>query len=595
MAAKTPADRYQSMEAVIAALECCLPGDDNSSMVSVVPVENRRPSEFRQRNGNSNNSRVVARATAVNIGVNTAEGNMETINWAASAVDTDPKTGDRPSKGLAESTTKSPNCSTERWWKHRRLLAGISIAIVTLFVGIVTWKGEKEVDPVFVRESGDNGVGPRRGGQAHFAPKVPENEPVPAGSRIGTNSKDILVGMSAAFRGPSRGLSIELYRGSLAYFEHINRMGGVHGRTLRIKAYDDGYNPIPAIENTIRLVDNDNVFLLFDYMGTATVTRVLPLLKNFHDNEQPVYLFFPFTGAQPQRQFPYSEFVFNLRASTFQEMVSLVGHFVRIGRKRIAVFYQVDAYGGSGWDSARRTLALYDVQGNLVPDGAGLDSKQRLKMVAEASYVRGTKFSESLRPQVEILRKAEPDAVISVGTYSACAAFVRDARDLEWNVPIANLSGVDSENLLALLVATGEANGRDYTSNLINSQVVPSYDDESLPAIRQYRELMTRYRPAPQPELLDQPYTAPQYSYISCEGFLNAKVLVEVLNRLGPNPQQSRIQEVVESLADFDLGIDVPVSFGPHRHQGMDKVYCTTVAGGRFVPLAEEDWQQWRK
>src|SRR5262245_38258844 len=57
---------------------------------------------------------------------------------------------------------------------------------------------------------------------------------------------DIVLGMSAAFKGPSRGLGAELYRGSMAYFEHINRTGGVHGRKIVIKAYDDGYEPLPA-------------------------------------------------------------------------------------------------------------------------------------------------------------------------------------------------------------------------------------------------------------------------------------------------------------------------------------------------------------
>lgn len=407
--------------------------------------------------------------------------------------------------------------------------------------------------------------------------------------------EELVVGMSAGFRGPSRGLSIELYRGSSAYFEHVNQSGGVHGRKLRIKAYNDGYNPIPAIENTIRLVEKDDVFLLFDYMGSATVARVLPLLKKFHDNERHVYLFCPFTGAEPQRQFPYNAFVFNLRASYHQETAALVEHFLQISRTKIAVFYQVDAYGRSGWDGARRTLAQYDERGQRLPDGEPRDSKRRLKMVAEASYVRGARFDEDYRPHVDILRKANPDAVISVGTYSACAGFVRDARDAGWNVPIAHLSGVDSENLLALLMKVSQASGRDYSANLINSQVVPSYDLESLPAIAQYRELMTRHRPVPPPELLDEPYEAPEYSYISCEGFLNAKVLVEILTRLGPDPRQSSIPAVVEDMTDFNLGIDVPIGFGPHRHQGMDKVYCTTVDGGRFVPLADDDWRKWRK
>jgi hypothetical protein len=112
----------------------------------------------------------------------------------------------------------------------------------------------------------------------------------------------LVIGMSAAFTGPSRGLGIELYRGAMAYLEHVNRSGGVQGKKIVIKAYDDGYNPIPAIHNTIKLIETNRVFLLFGYVGTPTVTRILPLLKSYGD--QFAYLLFPFTGAQPLRQPP---------------------------------------------------------------------------------------------------------------------------------------------------------------------------------------------------------------------------------------------------------------------------------------------------
>lgn len=121
-----------------------------------------------------------------------------------------------------------------------------------------------------------------------------------------TKAQEIKLGMSADFSGPSIGLGIELYRGSMAYFEHVNNKGGVHGRRIVIKAYDDGYNPIPAIDNTIRLIEKDDVFLLFNYVGTPTTTRCLPLLKVHRD--QSVLFFFPFSGAEPQRQHPYGEF-----------------------------------------------------------------------------------------------------------------------------------------------------------------------------------------------------------------------------------------------------------------------------------------------
>ena len=107
------------------------------------------------------------------------------------------------------------------------------------------------------------------------------------------------------------------HRGASAYFTHVNRAGGVRGRKIVLKTHDDGYQPDPSVANTLTLMLEDQVFALFGYVGTPTVTRVLPMLKKFQ--ERNVYLFFPFTGAQPQREPPYGEFAFNLRASYRQE------------------------------------------------------------------------------------------------------------------------------------------------------------------------------------------------------------------------------------------------------------------------------------
>src|SRR5262249_54859623 len=134
----------------------------------------------------------------------------------------------------------------------------------------------------------------------------------------------IVLGMSAAFKGPSGDLGSELYRGAMAYFQHVNDQGGVHGRKIVLLASDDGYDPLPAIANTRKFVEQDKVFLLFGYVGTPTVTRVLPLLKRFSDRDQAIYLFCPFTGAEPHREAPYDAFVFNLRASYKQETKELV-------------------------------------------------------------------------------------------------------------------------------------------------------------------------------------------------------------------------------------------------------------------------------
>ena len=115
-------------------------------------------------------------------------------------------------------------------------------------------------------------------------------ENLESGAERGSPSGDeITLGVSAAFSGPSRGLGRELYRGAKAYFDHVNE-NGLLGRRIALKLYDDGYQPDPCVRNTMKLMLEDRVFLLFGYVGTPTVTRVLPLLKKFQ-NER-VYLFF---------------------------------------------------------------------------------------------------------------------------------------------------------------------------------------------------------------------------------------------------------------------------------------------------------------
>ena len=395
--------------------------------------------------------------------------------------------------------------------------------------------------------------------------------PVRAATNLGGVSEDeFVLGTSAAFSGPSRGLGIELYRGAMAYFEHVNHAGGIGGRRIRQKIYDDGYQPDPAVTNSTTLMLDDDVFLLFGYVGTPTVTRVLPLLKKFQDRD--MYLFFPFTGAAPQREPPYGDFAFNLRASYGQETAGLVDNFVAVGRRRIGVFYQADAYGRSGWAGVRKALKRHGEQ-----------------IVGEATYQRGTKFTSVMREQVNILKAANPEAVICIGSYAACAAFARDAVDMGLNVPLANLSFVGSENMLKLL-SEGRDDAERYTKLLVNSQVVPSYEDVSIPAVREYRDFMGRYNPEVPTELVTEEYTPFPHSFVSLEGFLDAKLMVEILRRLGDNPSRKGLEQAVFTIRDFDIGIGEMVSFGPERRQGLQGVYYTVVDQGRFVTL--DDWEK---
>ncbi|MBS2034195.1 ABC transporter substrate-binding protein [bacterium] len=388
-------------------------------------------------------------------------------------------------------------------------------------------------------------------------------------SLVAQAQEPIKIGMSAAFQGPSRALGIELYRGARAYFDKVNQAGGLRGRLIQLVVRNDGYNPGPAVLNTIELVEKEKVVLLFGYVGTPTVTRVLPLLKGGF--ERPQLMLFPLTGAQPQRMPPYQDICFNLRASYAEETAGLVDHLYAAGCKKTGIFYQCDAYGRSGWEGVRRALA-----------------GRKLKIGAEATYRRGARYESSYAQQVKILRQAGVDHVICVGTYAPCAGFIRDARDQGWSIPIANLSFVSSESMLDLLLKEGQKTGLNYTKYLVNSQVVPTYQDTRLAAVREYRQAMDNSVPMPDATLLGQSpeYTPLRYSFVSFEGYLCAKMLTEILRRSPEEYDQQHITQAAESIRSFNLGLESTVNFSPGQHQGLHTVYFTRVEGQHFVPLS---------
>ncbi len=388
----------------------------------------------------------------------------------------------------------------------------------------------------------------------------------------GVSSSEVRLGMSAALTGTAAGLGIEYFRGSQAYYDDLNDRGGIFGRKISIVPLDDGYEPVPTINNTIRLVEEEEVFCLINYVGTPTLTRALPVIKRYED--QGVLLVGNFTGAQPQREEPYTNQVFNICASYRQEMMALVDQFWEAGIRKFGVFYQIDAYGRSGTDGVAQGLA-----------GRGE------KILAEATYRRGARYSDDMSAAVGHLRKAGVEAVLCTGAYQGCGAFIRACREQGWTVPISNVSFVGSDNLLRLLLDTErqDSEGRSYTTNLVNSQVVPSYGDESLPGVVAYRQAMDRWQPR-MPAGSDQSYQPSPYSFTSLEGYINARVIGIALQRAGENLTRETFKAGLESLDALDLGIGATINFNSERHQGLDTVYFTRVDGSTWVPVT--DWRR---
>jgi len=93
----------------------------------------------------------------------------------------------------------------------------------------------------------------------------------------------------------------------------------------------------------------------------------------------------------------------------------------------------------------------------------------------------------------------------------------------------------------------------------------------------------------------EREYAPLRYSFISLEGYLDAKLLVMILRRMGHVPQRAGLAAAVIGLGDFDLGMGQTFSFGGRtgRRQASDQIYYTVINDGRSVSFRESDWEAW--
>lgn len=383
----------------------------------------------------------------------------------------------------------------------------------------------------------------------------------------GVTDTRVLLGQPAAFSGPSAGLGVEFWRGADAAFEAFNEAGGVHGRRVELALADDAYDAEKAAAAVRRLATEDRVFALFGGVGTPTIVRALPVVLELHKKEGLFY-FANFTGAQPQREPPYDVAVFNVRASYRQETETIVARLVGQGRRKIGVFVQDDAYGQSGRDGVQRALKA-----------------RGLELAGDATYPRGQTWDVSTAAQVAALKAAGVEAVVAVGAYQACAAFVRDARGAGLAVPIYNVSFVGADQMLALLRGEEKRSGRSLTTELFNTQVVPSYLDGRVPIVQSYRAAMDRHAQA-LPKAGDGSYR-PQgrYSFGSLEGYASARAFLWVLSKTGRELTRKAFYGTAEATGAFDIGLGTPLQFSPGRHQALDKVWLTHVTDAGWATL----------
>lgn len=358
----------------------------------------------------------------------------------------------------------------------------------------------------------------------------------PAWADPGLSNDQVLVGQSIALSGPLGDLGQEVLRGNQAALAQINAKGGIHGRKIELLTQDDAYDVKKSVENVTAMLADDRVFALFNTFGTPNNEALIPLAR-----KAEVPLVAPYTGAPSIRQKQLAG-VYNVRASYADEAEKLVEHLYTLGIRRIAVAYQNNTFGKEVLTAAVESL-----------------KKRQLAPVLSASVENDASDAAAAADK---LAAAAPEALLlglaGRPTIETIKAVNRKRRGL----PMYALSVLATPaNLKAL--------GADGTGVTI-TQVVPFPTSTSLPLVRDYQAAM-------------KAIGVEEFSHLSLEGYVNARVLAEGLRRAGRNLTRASFEAALDGMRRVDLG-GMEISFGQGAQSGSRLVELTMVnAQGRLL------------
>ena len=355
----------------------------------------------------------------------------------------------------------------------------------------------------------------------------------PAGTDPGTHGitdDTVLFGQSAAFSGPASALGDGMRLGIEAAFHEANQAGGVHGRQLELAALNDAYEADFAFANTLRLIEDEQVFALVGAVGTPTSRAASPLA---HAANVPFIA--PFTGAELLRA-PELANVVNLRASYYQETEEMVERLTSdLGITRVAVLYQNDSYGVGGLEGVRAAL-----------------ERRGLEPVASWYYRRNT---TAVNSAVFRIAEADPEAVIIIGAYAPAAEAVRLLRDDVDPIFMA-VSFVGSNALAAEL--------GDEAAGFYVTQVVNLPDDTSIPVVASYQAALRDFDQSAEP------------GFVSLEGYLAGRLAIAGLEACGPDVSRKCFLDAVYGAGTIDID-GLELEFAPGDNQGSDEVILTVI------------------
>jgi len=363
----------------------------------------------------------------------------------------------------------------------------------------------------------------------------------------GASDTEIRIGNVEAYSGPASAYGI-IGKTEEAYFKMINEAGGVNGRKINFISYDDGYSPSKTVEQIRKLIESDEVLLVFNALGTPTQTAV----QKYHNSKKVPQLFLA-TGASKwndPKDFPWT---MGFQPS-YRVEARIFGKYILKEKPnaKVAVFYQNDDFGKDYVAGLKEIFG--DKAANLI--------------VAEESY-------ETTEPSIDShivkLKGTGADVLVNISTPKFAAQTIKKMAELEWR-PMHVMTDV-SISIGAVMKPAGlDASEGVLSAGYLKDASDPQWKDDE--GMKKFLAFVDKYMPGANVSDTNLVY-----------GYAAAQTMVQVLKQCGDDLTRENVMKRAASLKDFAPDTLIPgikVSTSPTDFAPIEQLKMMQFKGGKW-------------
>ncbi|HEY5291001.1 MAG TPA: ABC transporter substrate-binding protein [Burkholderiales bacterium] len=368
----------------------------------------------------------------------------------------------------------------------------------------------------------------------------------------GASDTEIKIGNIMPYSGPASAYGT-IGKAEAGYFKKINDEGGINGRKINFVSVDDGYSPPKAVEMARRLVEQDQVLLVFQSLGTPSNSAIHKYM-----NAKKVPQLFVATGASKWNDAKNFPWTMGWQPNYQTEAAIYAKHILQTKPDaKIAVLYQNDDYG-------KDLLKGFEDE---------LGDKAKKMIVAKVSYETSDPTVDS---QIVQLQGSGANVFLNVTTPKFAAMAIRKAYDIGWK-PVQYVNNVGASIGAVLTPAGLEKSVGVITTNYLKDSLDPAWKDDK--GMKDWYAFMAKYYP-------DGGLNDSNNVF----GYAVAQTLVQVLKQCGDNLTRENVMKQAASLKDFQLDILLPgikINTSPTDFAPIQSEQLVRFDGKQYVRFGE--------